>query len=263
VYSSINGDPLPGCDPLITSGCKQHFKAIPQLPPFGFVLYVKPIGFSLYNAGTLSLRKAFSHHFNFLANYTYSRSIDISTTINLPNTPENYLHPELDRAVGDNDVRHRFTLAFLTESPKEWPVFARDFKFSLLSSLQSARYFSINTGFDTNGDMFTFNDRVGASARNSYKGDAFYDVDLRLQRVIPFSERVKGEASVEVFNLFNRPNVEDLDHVYGLRDFVGPVPREFGDHIAPSPSSGGNPGFGSPKFVSPARQLQLSFRINF
>jgi len=53
--------------------------------------------------------------------------------------------------------------------------------------------------------------------------------------------------------------VEDVDHVYGLRDFAGSVPKEFGDHI----SSLANPGFGSPKFASPARQLQLSFRITF
>jgi outer membrane receptor protein involved in Fe transport len=261
VYSSINGAPQPGCDPAVTTGCKAFFA--PLDPGFGFVLYVKPIGFSIYNAGTLSVRKALSHHFNFLANYTYSKSIDISTTINLPNTPENYLHPEFDRAVGDNDVRHRFTLAFLAESPKEWPVVVRDFKFSILSNLQSARFFTINTGFDTNGDLFPFSDRVGVSARNSYKGDPYYDTDLRLQRVIPITERFKAEASVEVFNLFNRPNVEDVDHVYGLPDFVGPVPKEFGDHIAPPASSGGNPGFGSPKFASPARQIQLSLRINF
>ena len=281
VYTSINGD-CPGhveanC-PRLPSG-KEYFcntpttALCPPLPPnvgaptpggpadtnFGFVLYVKPIGFSLYNAGTLSLRKAFSHHYNFLANYTWSKSIDIATTVNLPNTPENYLHPEFDRAVGDNDIRHRFTLAFLTESPKEWPIVVRDLKLSLLTSLQSARWYSINTGFDTNGDGFPFPDRVGASPRNSYKGDPYYDVDLRLQRVIPFTERIKGEASVEVFNLMNRPNVEDVDHVYGLRDFAGSVPKEFGDHI----SSLANPGFGSPKFASPARQLQLSFRITF
>jgi len=261
VYSSINGNPLPGCNPGISTGCKAFFA--PADPNFGFVLYVKPIGFSLYNAGTLSVRKAFSHHFNFLANYTYSKSIDISTTVNLPNTPENYLHPEFDRAVGDNDVRHRFTLALLAESPKTWPIVVRDFKFSILNSLQSARRFTINTGFDTNGDIFPFSDRVGVSARNSYKGDPYYDTDLRLQRVIPFTERVQAEASVEVFNVFNRPNVEDVDHVYGLPDFVGPVPTQFGDHIAPSPTSGGNPGFGSPKFVAPARQIQLSLRFNF
>jgi len=280
VYTSINGDcpghveancpRLPGgkeyfCNAPTTAACPPPSPpgvpttAGPADPNFGFVLYVKPIGFSLYNAGTLSLRKVLSHHFNFLANYTYSKSIDISTTVNLPNTPENYLHPEFDRAVGDNDVRHRFTLAFLTESPKEWPFVVRDFKFSMLTSLQSARWFSINAGFDTNGDGFPFPDRVGTSPRNSYRGDPFYDVDLRLQRDIPFTERIKGVASFEVFNVFNRPNVLDVDHVYGLADFAGPVPKEFGDHI----SSPGNPTFGSPKFAGEARQIQLSFRVTF
>jgi len=280
VYTSINGD-CPGhleancprlpsgkeyfCNAATTAACPPPSPpgvpttAGPADPSFGFVLYVKPIGFSLYNAGTLSLRKALSHHFSFLANYTYSKSIDISTTVNLPNTPENYLHPEFDRAVGDNDVRHRFTLAFLTESPKEWPLVVRDFKFSMLTSLQSARWFSINAGFDTNGDGFPFPDRVGTSPRNSYRGDPFYDVDLRLQRDIPFTERIKGVASFEVFNVLNRPNVLDVDHVYGLADFAGPVPKEFGDHI----SSPGNPTFGSPKFAAEARQIQLSFRVTF
>jgi len=164
------------------------------------------------------------------------------------------------RALGDNDVRHRFTLAFLTESPKEWPIVVRDFKFSLLSSLQSARYFSMNAGFDTNGDSFPFNDRVGVSARNSYKGDPFYDVDLRLQRVIPFTERIKGEASIEVFNLFNRPNVEDVDHVYGLPDFVGPVPKEFGDHIAPPPP--GNTGLVFPEILQKSIWSACSGKMN-
>jgi hypothetical protein len=37
------------------------------------------------------------------------------------------------------------------------------------------------------------------------------------------------------------------------------VPQAFGDHI----SSPANPSFGSPKFVSPARELQLSLRFTF
>jgi Carboxypeptidase regulatory-like domain len=281
VYTSINGD-CPGhieancprlpsgkeyfCNADTTADCPAPPPNVgaptplgPADPSFGFVLYVRPIGFSIYNAGTLSLRKTFTRNYSVLANYTWSKSIDISTTVNLPNTPENYLHPEFDRSVGDNDVRHRFTLAFLTQSPASWPLLLRDFKFSALTSLQSARWFSINAGFDTNGDGFPFSDRVGVSSRNSYKGDPYYDLDLRLQRVIPFSERIKGEVSIEAFNLFNRPNVLDVDHVYGLADFAGPVPKQFGDHI----SSPANPGFGSPKFAADGRQLQLSFRIIF
>ena len=272
VYSSINAD-CPGhveanC-PRLPSG-KEIFSA-PADPNFGFVLYVKPIGFSIYNAGTLSLRKAFSHHFNFLTNYTYSKSIDISTTVNLPNTPENYLHPEFDRAVGDNDVRHRFTLALLAETPQQWSWLLRDFKASLLTGLQSPRHFTINAAppqGDLNNDGFTFNDRMDNLPRNSYLGDSYYDVDVRLQRVIPFSERIKGEASFEVFNLFNKANVQEIDHLYVTPSPVGafvdplgnpvPVPQRFGDHI-----TDGNSNFGQPKFVAPARQIQLSFRVNF
>ncbi len=280
VYTSINGDcpghveancpKLPGgkeyfCNSATTAACPLPSPpgvpttAGPADPGFGFVLYVKPIGFSLYNAGNVSVRKGLSHHFNFLANYTWSKSIDISTTVNLPNTPENYLHPEFDRAIGDNDVRHRFTLAFLAESPKQWPIVVREFKFSVLSSLQSARFFSVNAGFDTNGDGFPFPDRVGTTPRNYYKGDPYYDTDVRLQRVIPFTDRIKGEASIEFFNLLNRANVEDIDHVYGLADFAGPTPTHFGDHV----TSPANPTFGAPKFVAPAREIQLSFRITF
>jgi len=261
VYTSINGAPQAGCNPAITSGCKQFFLPVDQQGglPFGFVLYVKPMGFSLYNAGTLSLRKAMSHHFNLLANYTFSKSIDIATTVNLPATPENYLHPEFDRALGDNDVRHRFTLAALAETPKEWPLLARDFKFSILTSLQSARRFSINVGFDANGDSFPFSDRVGVSPRNSYQGDPFYNTDVRVQRDFSLTERVRATASFEVFNLFDRSNVEDIDHVYGAPDFLGAVPKKYKDGV----TSPANPTFGSPKFASPARQIQLSFRVTF
>lgn len=265
VYFSINGTaaaaPFPTCNPLVASGCQPYFSPIPTDPNFGFVLYVKPSAFSIYHAGTLSVRKAFTHHFNFLANYTYSKSIDISTTINLPNVPANYLHSNLDRAVGDNNVPHRFTLAALAESPDTWNVVLRNFKASVLTNLQAARRFSIVAGFDTNNDHFPFPDRVGTIGRNTYRGDPTYTVDMRLQRVIPFTERIKGEASVEVFNLLNRANVLDLDHAYGAPDFIPAtaVPKHYKDGIG----SVGNPSFGSPKFVAEARQIQLSFRLNF
>ena len=162
-------------------------------------------------------------------------------------------------------------MALLAETPQQWPRLLRDFKASLLTSLQSPRHFTINAAppqGDLNNDGFTFNDRMDNLPRNSYLGDSYYDVDVRLQREIPFTERVKGIASFEVFNLFNRANVEEIDHLYVTPSPVGsfvdplgnpvPVPQRFGDHI-----SDGNGGFGAPKFVAPARQIQLSFRINF
>jgi hypothetical protein len=252
LYSSINGIPSG-----LTPGGSQAFT--PADPNFGFSLIVWPIGWSIYNGGTVSLRKNFTQHFSLLANYTYSKSIDVATDVQLANTPQNYLRPDLDRARGDNDVRNRLTIAFLTETPQHWNIFMRDFKFSVLSTLQSSLAYTILAGFDVNGDIYPFSDRVGNVGRNTYQGDPNYTTDMRLQRVIPFGERFKGELSLEAFNIFNRPNVEEIDHVYGEPVFTGPIPQHYKDGIG----SPGNPTFGDPKYVAPARQLQLSFRLNF
>jgi hypothetical protein len=99
-------------------------------------------------------------------------------------------------------------------------------------------------------------------SRNTYLGDPYYDVDVRLQRSIPLGEKVKGEASVEVFNLFNRVNVQEINHLYvtpsPVGDFVGPVPQKFSDGITDVTGT-----FGQPKFVAPARQFQVSLRFSF
>lgn len=84
----------------------------------------------------------------------------------LADTPQNHLDPNGDRAVGDNDIRHRVVLSFLAESPAEWPMVLRNFKLSMLNTLQTPRYYSILAGFDVNGDGFPFSDRTGAVGRN-------------------------------------------------------------------------------------------------
>jgi hypothetical protein len=252
VYYSVNGLP----NGALPDG-RQAFK--PADPGFGFALIATPTGFSIYNGGILSVRKSFARHYSVLANYTYSKSIDIATDVQLTDTPQNYLDPNGDRAVGDNDIRHRAVLSFLAESPAEWPMLLRNFKFSMLNTLQTPRYFSILAGFDVNGDGFPFSDRTGTVGRNSYRGSSYYDSDIRLQRVFHLNQRVTTEASMEAFNLFNHTNVQNIDQVYGAADFLGPVPRQYGDKIG-SPA---NPTFATPNFTGTARQLQASLRVSF
>jgi hypothetical protein len=252
VYYSINGTPN-GTAP---DGV-QLFS--PADPNFGFALLVSPTGYSIYHAGTVSFRKRFAHHYSVLGNYAFSKSIDISTDIQLTDTPMDYLHPQLDRALSENDVRHRFVMTLLGESPSSWAPLLRNFKVSMLNTLQSPRYYSIFAGFDVNGDQFPFSDRVGNIGRNTYRGDPSYTTDIRVQRGFDLGERFRAEASVEVFNLFNRQNVNGIDTVYGAPNFVGPVPQRFGDGI----TSAENPTFGTPSYVAPARQIQLSLRLNF
>ena len=252
VYYSVNG--LPSGN--LPDG-RQAFT--PADPRFGFALIATPTGFSIYNGGILSVRKNFARHYSVLANYTYSKSIDISTDVQLTDTPQNYLDPNGDRAVGDNDIRHRAVLSFLAESPAEWPALLRNFTLSMLSTLQTPRYYSILAGFDVNGDGFPFSDRTGTVGRNSYRGASYYGTDVRLQRLLHIGERFTAQASMEAFNLFNHTNVQNIDQVYGAADFLGPIPLQYGDHIG-SPV---NPTFATPNFTGPARQLQASLRVNF
>jgi hypothetical protein len=252
LYLSINGVP----NGTLPSGVQSF---TPADPNFGFSLLASPGGYSIYHAGTLGVRKPFAHHYSILGNYTFSKSIDLATDVQLTDSPMDYLRPQLDRALGDNDVRHRFVLALLGESPSNWTPALRNLKLSMLNTLQSPRHYTIFAGFDVNGDGFPFSDRVGNIGRNTYRGDAFYTTDIRLQRVFSLGERFKPEAGVEVFNLFNRANVNAIDTVYGAADFVGRVPREFGDGVG----SAANPTFSSPSFAAQARQIQLALRLNF
>jgi hypothetical protein len=252
LYESINAVP----NGMLPTGVQDF---APADPNFGFTLEATPTAYSIYHAGTLSVRKPFAHSFSVLANYTYSKSIDIATDVQLTDSPMDYLHPSLDRGLGENDMRHHFVLSLLGESPNTWNSVFRNFKFSMLNTLQSPRHYTVFAGFDVNGDQFPFSDRVGNIGRNTYRGDSSYTTDVRLQRVFNVRERFKAEASAEIFNLFNRENVNGIDTVYGAAAFLGPTPQKFGDGI----TSPANSTFGSPNFVAPARQIQVSLRLNF
>jgi hypothetical protein len=66
-------------------------------------------------------------------------------------------------------------------------------------------------------------------------------------------------SDAEALNLLNRVNVQDVDQVYGNGEFLGPVPKAYGDGI----TSPANPTFGSPTFAAPARQFQFSLKLQF
>ncbi|HXE89824.1 MAG TPA: TonB-dependent receptor [Terriglobales bacterium] len=229
-------------------------------PNFGFAFLDEPAGYSIYHAGFITVNKRFSHHFNFTANYTWSKSIDNQTTIQYATGAENYLRKDLERAVSDNHVAHRFVLTGLADSPfRHW--LAKNWTLGLTTTLQTPRYQAVQVGFDVNGDGFPFTDRVGLLGRNTYQGDVFHNIDLRVQRDIPFTVS-NSEAhlnfSFEVFNLFNRANVLDVNNIYGAPDLIGPEPRRYGDGVV-----GANPGFGQPRSIADARQLQFSVRLTF
>jgi len=201
---------------------------------------------SVYHGGTVQVRYRQGESVDVSAHYTFSKTIDLPTGIALQQIPEDPLNWRRDRGLSNQHVAHRFVLNFLGTAPSSWRIL-RNFKLAGIVTLQSARYFNVITGADTNGDGNPLTDRPGQLGRNTFSGDPYYSVDVRVSREIRASERVSVEPLVELFNLFNTVNVLEYNTVWGSPDLTA----------APSPD------FGSIRSVAPARQLQLALRVRF
>lgn len=226
-------------------------------PRFGIVQMAFPGTDSTYHGGFLALNKRPSDGWGVNVHYTFSKTLDLPTGYTFRDVFEDPLHIRRDWGLSNQHVGHRFTATFIGEGPKRWGL-TRGFTVSLITTLESGRFATLFVGFDVNGDLEFGTDRVGLTGRNTYQGDRFIQVDLRLARKIRWGERVGIEPLLEFFNLFNRPNVTQVDTVYGAADFVGPVPRRYKDGVA-----GALPSFGRPAGTGPARQVQFALRISF
>ncbi len=185
------------------------------------------------------------------------KTLDDGTFTTFVSTPQDLYDRSLERGLSNQDVRHRFVANFVLDGPRK--TILRNFQMSSIVTLESPRPFTLFVGFDANNDTNPVTDRVGLSARNTYEGDKLYAVDLRLSRFFAFTERMKLTLAMDAFNLFNRPNVQEVYSVYGAPDFIGAIPREYGDGVG-SPA---NPDFGQPRTMFNPRQLQLSARFSF
>jgi hypothetical protein len=265
----------PGPLPVV-GGTKDTFSG-PLFSNAGLMYYLDNSGVSVYHGGMISVSDRIGQYLRFNANYTLSRVRDDGTFTTFVSTPQDQYNRALERADSVQDVRHRFVANFTADTPQK--SFLRNFELSGVITLQSARPFTIFVGNDINGDTNPVTDRVGLSPRNSYRGDNLYNVDLRLSRMIHFNERTGVLLAFDAFNVFNRPNVDEVTSVYGggTIDFCGAVPKHYNDAASiaihnpvfgscPAGNGGApfpNPLFGTPRTMFNARQLQISAKFTF
>lgn len=223
----------------------------------GIFYFTDSSGNSVYHGLTLQVIEKAGKYFQLNANYTLSHTLDDGTFVTFVSTPQSNAARNLERANSNQDARHRFVTNFTADAPQQWKLL-RNFEFSSIVTLQSARPFTLFVGFDANNDGNPVTDRVGNSPRNSYRGDTLQTVDVRLSRAIHLDERLQLHLSVDAFNLFNRANVDEVFSVYGAPDFVGPIPTHFGDGI-----SGPSGQVGAPRTVFNPRQLQFAAKFTF
>ncbi len=142
------------CNPSTFSGCV----------PFGDMDANFSNGSSIYHGFSTNLRKRFGSHYEFLASYTWSHSIDDSTDLQSTLTPQDSYYPENDRSTSLFDQRHRFVFSGVYQTGKIGGhgfagKLASDWTFAPLVEIASGRPFNILTGSGDNLQLSSLTSR--------------------------------------------------------------------------------------------------------
>jgi len=234
-------------------------------PRFDSVYQLENSASSTYNGFTLSLNQRLSHDVQFLAAYTYSKTID--TASDFDEQPENPYDLRSERALSRNHVGQRLVFNGIFEllgdedeggkgGHKKKGVLNKLFgniEMAPIITLSDGHPVNPLTGADENqGRGFPLTTRPLGLPRNSLRTPRFVNVDLRIVKYFPLGGLTPYSASghrridfvVEFFNLFNHPNVLGVNQFYG-------------------PNSTPLPGFGSPIIFGKPRQARFSIDFEF
>ncbi len=237
-------------------------------PNYGLFLEADSKWSSGFNGLLVNFNQRPTHHLGFGASYTWSKTIDNGPNPSFVLIPQDPYVPGFrnERSVSSDDVGQRFVLNGTLFGPTNKNRVVNGFELSLITTLESPHYFTIFSGQDTNGSAFATNQRVGIEPRNTFKGDNYETVDMRLSRTFGITERMHLQAMAEGFNLLNRENIRYFNTVYGAVDFCPYDPTAIGCGNSTNPGNLlGSPlsSFGTPRSVFNPRQVQLALRFSF
>jgi hypothetical protein len=214
-------------------------------PNWGNISRFESSGDSYYDGMVVALNQRVRRWATFRVSYTLAKAIDDTGNFFF-SSPQNNFDLRDEKALSDNDQRHRFVVSGTLESPssdKGISQMLRGFQLSYIFTYASPLPFNILTGNDRNFDTNN-NDRPVAVGRNTGRGFDFASLDLRLSRRFKFNDRVTLEALVEGFNLLNRTNLA--------------IPNAtFGTDVTPVAS------FGQATAAFDPRQFQFGLRMSF
>jgi len=240
---------------------------------------------SNYNALALQLNRRMTNHLQFMANYTWSHSLDYGQNGSTFSDTNDLLSPTNIRGEYGNsifNVPNRLVVSGIVESP--WKVsgplgyLTNDWQLSPIYAAQSGLPFSLVTSgtptFSTssvdpvtgNTTTVTYN-ALGSSingsngrrgidviGRNTFQLRRTINMDMRLSKKLKFGERYSAEFLAEAFNIFNHMNITTANNT-GYSIGAGPS-LSFN-------SSFGKPSNGNSNFAYTPRQVQAGLRFFF
>ena len=192
----------------------------------GETMVASAVGKSSYRAFSVGMRKRFSKGYQFEWNYTFAKDEDDDSNERDPFTDRafDFNNLQLDYALSDRDVRHRFNFFAVLDLP--WGL-----EFSPRVQARTAQ--PITPACPT---------APRCPNRNTLrKNNEYFSFDWRVQRPFKFGERYALIPIVEMFNTFNTENNVNPLVTPGLFNFDGFLRQGVGD----------------------PRQLQLAIKFTF
>ncbi|MCI0349020.1 MAG: carboxypeptidase regulatory-like domain-containing protein [Acidobacteriales bacterium] len=227
---------------------------------------------SSYNAMVLQVNKRFSNGLQFQNSYSFSHAIDFnqgSVTFTNFNDAFDPFNPDVDKGNSRFDIRHRIVSSVVWQPTWRFDNKALDqivngFTLSPIVSFATGIPYSPTVTGNAPGGLSSgingtghFPSRVLTQGRNNFRQPETVTVDMRLSRRFSVSERLRLEALVEAFNLFNHQNVTGV----GTREYTiggtaaAPV-LNFDSTFGTVTGTNGNTIFRE-------RQVQLALRLQF
>jgi carboxypeptidase family protein/TonB-dependent receptor-like protein len=133
----------------------------PAFGTVGFINQLSNIGWSNYNGLQVTLTQHTSHGLSFLAGYTYSHALDLTSLDAFAIMPQDSQHPARDYASSDFDVRNRFTLTTTYALPgRKSPLqMLEGWQINSLITIQSGQPWIIDDTTHNFSNTFDFTDR--------------------------------------------------------------------------------------------------------
>ncbi|HKQ77785.1 MAG TPA: TonB-dependent receptor [Blastocatellia bacterium] len=180
-------------------------------PQLGEVMVTSSVGKSLYRGFTVGMRKRFSNRFQFDWNYVWSKDLDDDSNERDPFTDRAFdiNNLQLDYALADRDIRHKFNFILNGELPGGFEANAR---------IQARSAQPITPGA-----------RTATNRNTARKDNEFFSFDWRLSKVFRFAEHYSIIPTIEMFNSFNNKNLINPLTTPGLFNFDGFLRQGVGD----------------------------------
>lgn len=260
---------------LMGAGNTQLLRPFPQFSNVSMIN--PPVGNSNYQAGFVKVERRFSHGFQVLAHYTFSKFLDDVASATELGDPGSYMdayNRRLDKGRSGSDIPHRAVITFLYSVPTFTQYRLANsvlggWQLGVLSNLQSGQpftvYDSVNTTnafpagttrpnliadplagtqslsrwFNTAAFQTPAAYTFGNAPRSVLRGPSWKNVDVTLSKIFKITERWNTELRGEFFNVINHANFDIPGHTLGNADF------------------------GVISSAEPARTLQLALRVSF